>query len=660
MEAPRTLPENAHRELKPGETYEPVIAASEKVPEVTARSVVFGLFMAFLFSGAAAYIALKLGQGIETAIPISILAIGFSAMLRRKSSLIENVNVLAFGATSGIVVGGAVFVMPAIYILNLQDRSSFFQLAVVPFLGAVLGILFMIPFRRYFVSEMHGKLPFPEGTATNEVLLTGEAGGSQAWTLLYSMGIGAAADFVGPAMKLWREEFTTALVSGMDTLTNQFKAVFSLNTTAAVLGLGYLIGVRYAAIIMAGSVLSFFVLVPLIGHYGNLGETPAEDIFYDHVRYIGIGGIFAAGLISILKMSKVIWMALKQALGQLTKVASGKGAGAVRTDRDIPMWAVGAGIGVVSGFLWFYFRFSLLDGMENASGLAALSVVIALVVSFLFAAVSAWAVAMISITPISGMTLTTLILSAVLLVNLGLTGEAGMVATLLIGGVVCTALSMTGSLVTQFKVGYWLGSTPKTIQWGNILGSVVAAVATTAVMILLAHVYGFHKDELHPNALTAPQPNAMADVVKSIMGGGNPPWHLYAFGAAIAVCVEMIGVSGLAFALGMYLPMSLNSPILVGAVVAWLVGKSSRNEAVSKARSDRGILISSGLIAGGALIGVVAAGLKFIEDSFWVVTTPDLGNGESSLGNWIGLGVFGALCVYLFLDSWRAKAPAGN
>lgn len=670
---PRTLPENAHRELAQGESYVPVVQAHERVPEVTARSTIFGLLMSFLFSGAAAYIALKLGQGIETAIPIAILAIGWSAVARRKSTLLENVNVLAFGATSGIVVGGSIFVMPAIYILHLDSYSSFFQLAVVPLLGAILGVLFLIPFRRYFVADMHGKLPFPEGTATTEVLMTGEAGGSHAWTLLYSMGIGAAFDFLGPALSAWREEFTTSLVGGLSNLASQFKVVFSLNTTAAVLGLGYLIGVRYAAIIMAGSFLSFFVLVPLIAHFGQFVTVPtmpgldalqsmdADALFDNYVRYIGIGGIFAAGLLSILKMGGVIKTALGQALGQVFR-KGGLGAGhrdVARTERDVAMPWVAAGILAIAIFLWLYFRFSLLAGFEGATGLATISVVIALLVSFLFAAVSSWAVAMISVTPISGMTLTTLIVSSVLLANLGLQGDAGMVAALLIGGVVCTALSMTGSLVTQFKVGYWLGSTPRSIQWSNVVGSVVAAVTTTAVMILLAQVYGFRADATHPNPLPAPQPNAMADVVQSIMGGAGAPWLMYGLGAVITIIVEMLGVSGLAFALGMYLPMSLNSPILVGACVAWLVEHSTRDAALSKARNDRGILISSGLIAGGALIGVVAALLKFIEDKYNVLTTPDYGN-TGALGNWLGLGVFGVLCVYLYLDARRGKPPAGN
>jgi len=689
----RELPGNAHRELAPGERYVPVIGASERVPEVTFRSVTFGLFMSFLFSGAAAYIALKLGQGIETAIPIAILAIGWSAMARRKSTLVENVNVLAFGATSGIVVGGSIFVMPAIYILHLEGHSSFFQLAVVPLLGAILGVLFLIPFRRYFVAEMHGKLPFPEGTATTEVLMTGEAGGAQARTLLYSMGIGAAFDFAGPAMRAWREEFTTALVPVLDKVADKAKLVFTLNTTAAVLGLGYLIGVRYAAYIMAGSVLSFLVLVPLFPYVGGylgfgppegtaaLADLDHETLFYDYVRYIGIGGIFAAGIISIVRMSGVIRTALGQVLAQVRRIGAGGGGGdAIRTERDVTMPWVLAGIAAIAIFLFLYFRFSLLPGFGGATWLSALAVLIALLVSFLFAAVSSWAVAMISVTPISGMTLTTLIISSFLLVNLGLTGEAGMVATLLIGGVVCTALSMTGSLVTQFKVGYWLGSTPRTIQWSNILGSIVAAITTTAVMVLLAHVYGFKADAAHPDPLPAPQPNAMADVVKGIMGGGDAPWALYVVGATLAIVVELLGVSGLAFALGMYLPMSLNSPILLGAIVAWLVQRSSRDPAVSKARNDRGILIASGLIAGGALIGVAAAMVRFWEDTavsaatatlapsgflgtlqtgardlyFGVGGLRDFAN-DGAAGNWLGLGVFLALCVYLYLDARRAR-----
>lgn len=665
------LPDNARRELKPGETYIPMITAERGVAEVTIRSVVFGLCMAVLFSGAAAYIALKLGQGIETAIPIAILAIGFSALVARKSTLIENVNILSIGATSGIIVGGSVFTMPAIYILGIEGYSGFFQIFVVPLFGAVLGVLFLIPFRRYFVADMHGKLPFPEATATAEVLVTGERGGKQAKVLAYAMAIGAVFDFLGPSMHAWAENFTTAMVGGLSSLTHKVKAVFSLNTSAAICGLGYLIGVRYAAIILAGSCMSWFVLVPLFAHLGQyipgpitdglepLSSMPAEDLFYNYARYVGIGGIFAAGLISILKMSSVIVKAFRQAFGEMFRhrKPSREATTTSRCDRDMKMTTVFGMIFGVALLLWFYFRFVVLAHQANPTTLSLVAIVITLVIAFLFAAVSAWAIAMISVTPISGMTLMTLIVTAVIFSQLGLRGPTGMLATLLVGGVVCTALSMTGTLVTEFKVGYWMGATPRTIQWSNILAAAVSSVTVTAVIILLAKVYGFAPSPAHPTPMPAPQPNAMAAVLSSLMGGGKAPWFLYGIGVVFAVVVEMIGVSGLAFALGMYLPIELNSPILVGAIVAWLVKKSSSDETVSKARHDRGLLLASGLIAGGAIIGVVAALLKFFEDKYQMALIPDFNN-IGPTGNWLGLVVFLLLCVYIYWDAHRADKAA--
>jgi putative OPT family oligopeptide transporter len=653
------LPENAYKELKPGEKYVPILSAEKGVLEVTKRSILFGLAMVVLFSAAAAYIALKLGQGIETAIPISILAVGFSALMKRKSGLVENVNILAVGATSGIVVGGSVFVMPAIYILGLE--GNFFRIFIAPFLGAVLGALFLIPFRRYFTTEMHGKLPFPEATATTEILVTGERGGSSAKVLLYALGIGIVLDYLALAFRAWSDTFTTAAISSLDTFTNRLKAVFSMSTSAAVLGLGYIIGVRYATIITAGSFLAFFVLIPLFGYLSQqYAGLSYNEIFYGAeggaipgVRNVGIGGIFAAGLISIIKMSPVIRQALRQMIGQIFAKHE---AGAVtsRLERDMKMTTVVAlmlGLAVV---IFAYFRFAVLGDQENATLIALLSTLLAYLIVFLFSAVSAWAIAMISVTPISGMTLTTLIIAAVVLSALGLKGESGMLAILLIGGVVCTALSMSGSLVTQFKIGQWLGSTPRSIQWSNIIGSAVAASIVTAIIMLFAHVYGYGTPtDQHPTPLSAPQASAMAAVTNAFLGGQGAPWALYGLGATISLIMTMLGVSPLAFALGMYLPIQLNSPILLGAIVAWFVQKSTKDEKLSKARNDKGILLASGLIAGGALAGVFDGITKMIEEAAGS-QLPKAGLPESAL-NWIGLFIFLALSVLLYLDAKRVK-----
>ncbi|QQR73828.1 MAG: oligopeptide transporter, OPT family [Holophagales bacterium] len=675
------LPETAFRELAPGERYEPVIPASAEVAEVTPRSIAQGVFWSVVFSAAATYIALKLGQGIESAIPISILAVGFSVfavrvMKSRGSTLLENVNVLAIGATSGIVAGGSVFTMPAIYILGLEGRSSFFQIFLVPLLGAALGVFFLAPFRRYFVHDLHGKLPFPEARATTEILVAGKRGGRSAGVLSYSAGVAAVFDFVGPSMRGFADVFSTEKIALLSSFTERTKAVFTMNTSAAVFGLGYIMGVDYAAIILAGSMVSFLVLVPLFGWLGQhipaalpggtlpLAQMAPADIFFDYVRPIGIGGIFAAGVLSILKMSPVIVQAVGQAFGEIRRLASGGakvGESAARAERSMPMSAVMGGAIGVGLLVLLYFRFSVLAGVDGAWRLSLAAAALALLVAFLFTAVSAWAIAMISITPISGMTLTTLIVTAMALSALGLTGADGMLQTLLIGGVVCTALSMAGSLVTQYKIAYWLGATPKRVEIWNLVGAVVASAATTAVILLMARVYGFAPGPGHPSPLPAPQPNAMAAVLSGVMGSGGAPWFLYAIGAVFAISTELCGVSGLAFALGMYLPMDLNSPLVVGAAVAWLLRHSTKDEPLAQARHEKGTLVASGFIAGGALVGVLAALLKFVEESTGTTLVPDLttfgglGAWLGAWGNWLGLGLFLALGAWVYWVAWREK-----
>ncbi len=661
------LPENAYRELKEGEKYVPVISQESGVLEVTTRSIIFGIVMIIVFSAAASFIALKLGQGIETAIPISILAVGFSALAKRKSILIENVNILAIGATSGIVVGGSVFVMPAIFMLGLDKQQgtfgTFLQIFIVPFLGAVLGVLFLIPFRKYFTQEMHGKLPFPEGTATTEILVAGEKGGSQAKVLVYSLGIGIVLDYLALAFKFWSDTFTTSLMKVMETFTTKYKAVFSMNTSAAVLGLGIIIGLKYASIIMAGSMLSYFVLIPLFGYlspicegasfsqiFSGITDPNTGDTIFQGVRNIGVGGIFAAGIISIIGMSPVIKQALSQVLSQIFKKHEGEKPSESRLDRDIPMSMVMI-LGIVLAVIIFlYFFFVVVKNEPNAFTISLLSLILTFLIVFLFSAVSAWAVAMISVTPISGMTLTTLIIAAVALSALGLKGDSGKLAILLIGGVVCTALSMSGSLVTQFKIGYWLGSTPKKIQWSNILGAALASLTVTAVIILFAKVYGYGTP-----AMPAPQASAMAAVANAFMGGKNVPWLFYCIGAVIAVIVKMLGISPLAFALGMYLPIELNSPIFLGAVVGYIIQKSTRDKNLSKARNDKAILIASGFIAGGALAGVFDGITRAIAGAKGLSELPRLWGENEIIPNYLGLLIFFLLALFLYFDSMRAK-----
>lgn len=711
------LPENAYRELKPGESYAPMVPAGASVPEVTARSIIFGIVMNVLFSMAATFLALKVGQGIETAIPISILAISLSGFLlragRRRSSIIENMNILSIGTTSGIVAGGTCFTMPAIYLLKLNDSlgmsnfSLFLQIFLVPFFGAVLGVIFLVPFRRYFVKEMHGKLPFPEGTATNEILVTGAGGGGGGGKVLIgSFALAMVYTFCASALRLWQEKFTTgsialefkekAQAAGQAAaelatktyealsfsgefgklLTDKIKIIFSLGTGAEFLGLGYIIGLRYASIICAGSFLSWFVIVPLLAPLdlpslqalnAQVKSVSARAIFAEIPKNIGIGCIFAAGLLSILKMGKVIVTALREAMGSLFR--SGRGAPAQdRTDSDIGygmLFVIGV---IVTLAITVYFRLVVLKGMPEANFLTAVSVLLALVVSFVFITVSAWAIATISVTPISGMTVTTIIITAVVLLVSGLPkGNQAMLAVLMVGGVVASALSMAGTLVTEFKLGYWTGATPKRIQWSAIIASLLASAAVTATIMALAHHPGYDS-EVSKNALQAPQANLMKSALESFLGTGNVPWLMYGVGVAVALLLQLVGVSPLAFGLGMYLPMELNTPILIGAIVAAIVPLRSRDEAHAKARNDKGILIASGFIAGAAIMGVIINMMSSWAptESFLVwlnVPARMIHNGGDPeyvcrLGNWLGLIVFLLLCLYTYWDSRRAKAQA--
>lgn len=674
-----SMPENAYRELAPGEAYVPIVPDAAVVPEVTRRSLLFGLLNAVFWSAAVSYLTLKLGQGLEAAIPISILAIGFSALFKRKSTLPENVNILALGATSGIIVGGSLFVMPAIHILGLEGRSSFFQIFFVPLLGAALGVLFLIPLRRYFVRDMHGKLPFPEGTAIAEVLVAGQRGGNQARVLLQAMGVGFAFDTLATLFCAWRENFSTAAFGFLSSVSDRFKVVFSLNTTAAIAGLGYLIGLRYAAFIMAGSMLSYFVIVPLFAFVGShapdlvigvgvapLGQMDHEALFDEYARYIGIGAIFMAGLMSVVKMLPVMGQAISQGVRGLRRRGA-PSSGTIetttpRTEQDIAMPVVLGLIALLAIAIWLYFRFAVLADQPSPTLVTTCAVLIAVGVALLFSAVSSWAVAMISVTPISGMTLMTLIVSAVLLRGLGLTGREGMLGVLLIGGVVCACLSTAGTLVTEFKVGYWVGATPKKIQWSNFIGIAVSALVVTAVMLLLARVYGFTPGPEHQNPLPAPQANAMAAILKFILEtSDSTKWFLIALGVAIAAIVETLGVSSLAVALGMYIPMEYNSPLLVGALVAHLLKKGARTNGVkddhlANARANRGVLIASGLIAGGALAGVVSAIIQFVEqDLVGRQLIPRIDFTEGGWANLLGLAMFLGICGYIYFSARKAR-----
>ena len=617
MEEKRTtLPENAQRELKPGEKYEPLLSPQKNYPEVTPYSVCVGLIMVIIFSAAAAYLGLKVGQVFEAAIPIAIIAVGLTSALGKKSGLGQNVIIQSIGGCSGSVVAGAIFTLPAIYILGVE--VNFMQMFLSSLLGGILGILFLIPFRKYFVKEMHGKYPFPEATATTQVLISGEGGGNNAKTLILSGLVGGLYDFIIATFGAWSETVSTTVTTIGQHIADKAKVVLKLNTGAAVLGLGYIVGLKYAFIICCGSFLVWLVIIPLMnliwggqvidlmnsGITQTIGDMSADQIFKEYARHIGIGGIATAGIIGIIKSFGVIKSAVGLAASEFTKKPGTKAEATERTDEDMPMKTIVFGIVIA---LLVIFAFFALGGVVENIWQALVGVLIVGIISFLFTTVAANAIAIVGSNPVSGMTLMTLIIASLILVAVGLKGNAGMAAALVIGGVVCTALSVAGSFVTDLKIGYWLGTTPKKQEIWKFAGVAVAAATVCGVMLVLNKTFGFTGD----NALVAPQANAMAAVIQPLMNGGGAPWILYGIGALIAIVLTMCKIPALAFALGMFIPIDLNLPLLIGGAISWFVASRSKDAQVNAERHEKGTLIASGFIAGGALMGVVSAILKF-------------------------------------------------
>ncbi len=596
-----SLPENAQRELAPGEEYHPILGAEKTFKEVTAYSVAVGILMVVLFSAAAAYLGLKVGQVFEAAIPIAIIAVGLTTALGKKDGLGQNVIIQSIGGCSGAVVAGAIFTLPAIYILGVE--VNFWQMFLSSLLGGVLGILFLIPFRKYFVSEMHGKYPFPEATATTQVLVSGEGGGAGAKTLLTAGLVGGLYDFIIATFGAWGETITTTVVGFGQTIADKVKVMLKLNTGAAVLGLGYIIGLKYSFIICCGSLLVWLVIIPLTNFTLGLDLTP-DQLFKGYARHIGIGGIATAGIIGIIKSFGVIKSAVGLAVNEFSHKGTTSQNSVARTEQDLPMKTVVFGIVIA---LLAIFTFFALGGVVNNVWQALVGLVIVGIISFLFTTVAANAIAIVGSNPVSGMTLMTLIIASLILVAVGLKGNAGMAAALVIGGVVCTALSVAGSFITDLKIGYWIGSTPRKQEGWKFLGVAVSAVTVCGVMLVLNRTYGFTGD----GALVAPQANAMAAVIQPLFSGGGAPWLLYGIGAALAIVLTLCKIPALPFALGMFIPIDLNLPLVVGGAIAWYVGSRSQDEKVNAARSEKGTLIASGFIAGGALMGVVSAILRF-------------------------------------------------
>ena len=620
--------------------------------EVTPYSVIMGVVMCVIFSAAAAYLGLKVGQVFEAAIPIAILAVGVTGALGKKDGLHQNVIIQSIGACSGVIVAGAIFTLPAIYILGLE--VNYFQMFLSSLLGGVLGIFFLIPFRKYFVKEMDGKYPFPEATATTQVLKSSEGGAGSARTLVISGLIGGLYDFVVSTFGAWSETVTTTVMHWGQVVADKAKFVVKLNTGAAVLGLGYIIGLKYAFVICCGSFLVWFVILPLMnliwggsvidlmgtGVTQTISQMAPEQIFKDYARHIGIGGIATAGIIGIIKSSGVIKSAVGLAVGEFRKKSGAAAVEVDRTQKDISMKAVVTGIIIALLVMFAFFGFG---GVVNNIWQALIGLLIVTVIAFLFTTVAANAIAIVGSNPVSGMTIMTLIITALVLVAVGLKGNAGMVAAMVIGGVVCTALSMAGGLITDFKIGFWCGTTPAKQETWKFVGTLVAAATVGGVMLVLNKTYGFTGD----GALVAPQANAMAAVIQPMMNGGNAPWLLYGIGAAIAIILNFCGVPALAFCLGMFIPLDLNLPLLVGGAIAWFVSTRSKDASVNEARQSKGTLIASGFIAGGALMGVVSAILKFAGCEWF------LADWNSRFGEAIAIVPYVAIIVYMLFASMK-------
>lgn len=654
---PVGLPENAFRPLKEGEEYRPLMSPDKEYPEVNLWSVSWGIAMAILFSAAAAYLGLKVGQVFEAAIPIAIIAVGVSGAAKRKGALGENVIIQSIGACSGVIVAGAIFTLPALYIL--QDKYpemtvDFMQMFISSLLGGVLGILFLIPFRKYFVSDKHGEYPFPEATASTQVLVSGEKGGSQAKPLLMAGVVGGLYDFIVGTFGWWNENFTTRVCGWGEMLADKAKIVLKINTGAAVLGLGYIVGLKYAAIICAGSLAVWLIIVPgmsllfgdqLLNAWNpaitqTVGEMSPELIFKEYAKSIGIGGIAMAGIIGIVRS----WSIIKSAVGLAAKEMGGKKATTrvKRTQRDLSMKVIAFGSIFTILLTLVFFFFDVMDGNVLHSIVAILLVA---GISFLFTTVAANAIAIVGTNPVSGMTLMTLILASVVMVAVGLKGATGMVAALVMGGVVCTALSMAGGFITDLKIGYWLGTTPAKQQTWKFLGTLVSAATVSGVIMVLNEAYGFNN-----GALAAPQANAMAAVIDPLMNGVGAPWLLYGIGAVLALVLTYFGVPALAFALGMFIPLELNLPLVVGGAINWYVTTRSKDEKLNAERGEKGTLLASGFIAGGALMGVVSAAMRF--GGINLINEAWLANPWSEV---LALAVYALLITYLVKASMNIK-----
>src|ERR1017187_1864707 len=656
----KQLPSNAYTPLAPGEAYQPPVSASERLPELTPRSIGWGVFLCVVLTVASAYSGLKVGQVMEAAIPISILAIGLARVYRRRSTVLENVIITGIGGVAGSVVAGAVFTLPALYILNLAPHPL--QTICICVAGGCLGVLFLIPLRRYFVRDMHGMFPYPEATAITEVLVTGEKGGSQAKLLLQATAISGVYDFLVTTFQVWKEYLDFQFVPVLRTLSERAKVAVSFDAIGFILGLGYVMGLRSSMILCAGGVLSNLVLVPLVWMIGRehttavypaaipIAQMTATQIFRGYVRFVGVGAIATAGIFGIAKSIRIVAGSFGVAARTFR---AGETASGERTDRDVTVMTVLLGV-IVSAVAVG----ALLGTLSSAPAVILIGAALAVVFSFFFTSVAANAIATTARNPVSGMTMLTIIISSIVLLRFGLSGTSGMFFVMALAGMVCTALSVSGQTITDFKVGYWLGSTPAAQQKVKFLGVLAASVAVGLTIVMLARAFQF--GEAVPGdprvVLPSPQGSIMKALVEGFMSRQRVAYLLFGAGAAVAVSMEMLGVPALIFALGMYLPLELNTPALVGGFLAHYLGKRSEKLGGQRGAGvrERGVIIASGFKAGGALGGVLGAACRLIPGykEEWI-RTPFYGNELVSQS--VSALLFVCLCAYLWFVSVRHK-----
>ena len=656
----KSLPENAYQTLKTGETYKPIVPAEAKQPELTLRSVFLGVLLCVIFTVASAYSGLKVGQVMEAAIPISILAIGLARVFKRRSSLLENVIITGIGGAAGGVVAGAVFTLPALYILNLDPHPV--QTIFICLAGGCLGVLFLIPLRRYFVREMHGVLPYPEATAITEVLVTGEKGGSQAKLLLQATSIAGIYDLFVTTFQVWKEYVDFQFLPVMHSLADRARMVFRFDAIGFILGLGYVMGLRSSMLLCAGGVLSNFVLVPLIWFVGShidsavfpasipISKMTAVDIYRNYARFIGVGAIASAGIFGIIRSLRVVAGSFGIALRTFRH---GEVPQQARTDRDVPMISIL--IGVVIGAIAVAAFLGNLPGSWTA---VAVGLILTLLFSFFFTSVAANAIATTARNPVSGMTMLTVIISSIVLLRFGVSGTAGMFFVMAIAGMVCTALSVSGQTITDLKAGYWLGSTPAAQEKVKFVGVIASATAVGLTIVMLAHTFQFGEaliGDARP-VLASPQASIMKALVQGFMSHQPVAYVLFGVGAMVAIIMEMLGQPSLIFALGMYLPLELNTPALVGGFLSHFLNKRSERTGGAPGRKirERGVIIASGLMAGGALGGVLGAAMRLFpwyrED---LVKTPFYSYDPISQS--ISALFFFALCIYVWFGALKKE-----